>query len=289
MIKSMTGFGKASGTFLNKKITVEIKSLNSKQLDLNLRLPGIYKEKELELRSFLGKEIERGRVDVFINTESAEDTADLSINKSLAMSYYQDLKELAEATGEKTDFLALIMRMPDVLKNERPQLQPEEWQQLMEISIQAIGAFNQFRKDEGVSLKKDIVNRIELILENLKQVETFDQDRINNTREKLLKNLNEFVEKGNIDNNRFEQELIYYLEKFDITEEKVRLKTHCDYFLKTMETEASEGRKLGFITQEIGREINTIGSKANHAEIQKRVVQMKDELEKIKEQMLNVL
>jgi len=285
----MTGFGKATGIFQNKKISVEIKSLNSKQLDLNLRLPGLYKEKELEIRSLLGKEIERGRVDVFINTESADDKADLSINKSLAMSYYQDLKELAEATGEKTDFLALIMRMPDVMKNERPQLQPEEWQQLMEISSQAIQAFNQFRTDEGLSLKNDIVKRINLILENLSHIENFDGERINNTREKLLKNLNEFVEKGNIDNNRFEQELIYYLEKFDITEEKVRLKTHCAYFLKTMETESSEGRKLGFITQEIGREINTIGSKANHADIQKHVVQMKDELEKIKEQMLNVL
>lgn len=285
----MTGYGKASGEFENKKITVELRSLNSKQLDLNLRMPGMYKEKELELRSFLGKELERGRADVFINTEAELEAADYVINKSLALSYYKDIKALSDLTGDKTDILALVMRMPDVLKNEKPKFDEREWQKLLEITGIAINAFNQFRIDEGNSLKKDIESRIGFIRDNLSEIEKYDEDRINNTREKLIKNLNEFVEKNAVDKNRFEQELIYYLEKFDITEEKVRLKTHCDYFLKTMQLETSEGRKLGFISQEIGREINTIGSKANNADIQKLVVQMKDDLEKIKEQMLNIL
>ena len=289
MIKSMTGYGKASGEFENKKITVEVRSLNSKQLDLNLRMPGLYKEKELELRSFLGKELERGRADVFINTETELEAADYVINKSLALSYYNDIKALTDITGDKTDILALVMRMPEILKNEKQKFDDKEWKKLLEITGIAINAFNQFRLDEGNSLKKDIETRIGLILNNLSEIEKYDSSRISATKEKLLKTLNEFVDKNAVDHNRFEQELIYYLEKFDITEEKVRLRTHCDYFLKTMELETSEGRKLGFITQEIGREINTIGSKANNADIQKLVVQMKDDLEKIKEQMLNVL
>lgn len=289
MLRSMTGFGKATGDFENKKTTVEIRSLNSKQFDLNLRMPGIYKEKEIDLRTLLSKAIERGRVDVFITTESLLEEAEYKINSALARSYYKDVKSLAEQTGESSDILAIVMKMPDVLKNEKPQLNDNEWHKLLETFNVAVTAFNQFRDDEGKSLNKEIESRVNSILNFLKQIESFDSSRIDQVKERIKKNLFEFIDKNAIDNNRFEQELIYYIEKLDITEEKVRLKTHCDYFLETMNASSSEGRKLSFITQEIGREINTIGSKANNAEIQKIVVQMKDELEKIKEQINNVL
>jgi len=286
MMKSMTGFGKAVCELPGKKITIEIRSLNSKQLDLNLRMPSLYREKESELRSEISKQAERGKVDVGIFSESTGEASVLNINKALAKTYFNELKELAVELKEDNKILPLILKMPDVFKNEKQELDEKEWKVVKACADKAIEEFNKFRGDEGKTLQKEIGARVNTIADLLSEVRKMDENRIPSVRERLQKSVAELKEK--IDQNRFEQELIYYIEKFDITEEKVRLQTHCDYFLKTMK-EASSGRKLGFITQEIGREINTIGSKANDAGIQKTVVQMKDELEKIKEQLLNVL
>jgi uncharacterized protein (TIGR00255 family) len=291
MIKSMTGFGKSVTESPGKKITVEIRSLNSKSLDLNLRIPYLYKEKELELRSELSKQIERGKLDVTVFTESTQETLPVVINKNLAKKYYQEIKILAnELDADTTNFLSLVLKMPDVLKPEKEiaELDKNEWIVVKDTINKAIEAFQEFREDEGKVLQKEFETRIETIEDLLKEVVSKDSKRIKNIRSRIEKNLDELFEKEKIDKNRLEQELIYYIEKLDITEEKLRLKTHLDYFLKTMK-EPSGGRKLGFIAQEIGREINTIGSKANDANIQQFVVQMKDELEKIKEQLLNVL
>jgi len=291
MIKSMTGFGKSVTEIPGKKITIEIRSLNSKSFDLNLRLPYLYKEKELELRSELSKQIERGKLDVTVFTESTQETSPVVINKTLAKRYYQELKELSkEMEGEDKNFLSLVLKMPEVMKSEKEiaELDKNEWTQVKEATGKALEAFQKFRSDEGKVLEKEFKTRIDTIAKLLKEVVGNDAKRIKNIRARVEKNLEELIEKEKIDKNRLEQELIYYIEKLDITEEKLRLKTHLDYFLKTMQ-EPSGGRKLGFISQEIGREINTIGSKANDASIQKFVVEMKDELEKIKEQLLNVL
>lgn len=290
-MKSMTGFGKAIGEIPGKKVTVEIRSLNSKQLDLNLRLPYLYKEKELELRSDISKQIERGKVDITVFTESTLDVLPVSINKLLAKNYYKELKTLSKELEEgDQNLLALVLKMPDVMKAEREivELDETEWKQVRTTVDKAIEAFQKFRSDEGNTLANEFVNRIALIDNLLSEVIKMDAPRVENIRTRIKNNLAEAIEKEKIDQNRFEQELIYYIEKLDITEEKLRLKTHIDYFIITMK-EPGSGRKLGFITQEIGREINTIGSKANDAIVQKLVVQMKDELEKIKEQLLNVL
>jgi uncharacterized protein (TIGR00255 family) len=290
MIKSMTGFGKAIGEWGNKKITIEIRSLNSKQMDLNVKLPTLYRSKELELRSFISKHTERGRVDVSIYVENGIEENVAIINTSLVESYIEQLKEIANKTNTQTDnLLAIAMRMPDVYKQEREELNEEEWQYVMNRVEEAIAAFNQYRTDEGKILLNDFTERINNIVSLLKEIEELEQLRIEQIRNRIKKNLYEFIPEEAIDKNRFEQELIYYIEKLDITEEKVRLRAHCDYFLEALKSPQAEGRKLGFIAQEIGREINTIGSKANDANIQKFVVQMKDELEKIKEQSLNVL
>ena len=289
MIRSMTGFGKALGEKADKKIIVEVRSLNSKQLDLNLRLPGIYKEKELELRADIGKELERGKVDVSISVWNEEETTPIKINKALAINYYNELKSLAKDLHEVNNhYLPLIIRMPNVMQSEKQEFDESEWKQIRSAIDKAIKELDKFRSDEGKVLEKELDNRIHIIADLLSEAEKLDGKRIETLKKRLQKNILEVVEKDKIDQNRFEQELIYYIEKLDITEEKLRLKTHCDYFLKTMK-EDSSGRKLGFITQELGREINTIGSKANDANMQKLVVQMKDELEKIKEQLLNVL
>ena len=291
MIKSMTGFGKASCELPDKKITVEVRSLNSKQLDLNVRMPGVYRVKELELRSEIAKAVDRGKVDLSISYEITGDIKTATINKTLAKNYYNELKSLAEDLQENTgNYLPLILKMPDVLRpeKEKQELDENEWGQVKSCIDEALGALNKFRNDEGNTLSKEFDKGINAIKNLLKEVELFDSKRVIALRERIQKNISEFVEKEKIDQNRFEQELIYYIEKIDITEEKVRLKMHSDYFLKTMQ-EVSSGRKLGFISQEIGREINTIGSKANDVNIQQAVVQMKDELEKIKEQLLNVL
>jgi|APLak6261661892_1056031.scaffolds.fasta_scaffold17427_2 uncharacterized protein (TIGR00255 family) len=289
--KSMTGFGKATHEIPGKKITVEIRSLNSKQLDLNLRIPYLYKEKELELRTEIGKQLERGKVDVTVFTETTQESTPTSLNKTLAKAYFNELKSLSEELNEGTEnLLSIVVKMPDVLKAEREtvELDEKEWNEVKATVNRAIEAFQKFRDDEGKTLENEFNNRIGIIAKLLNEVLKLDDARVTNIKNRIKNNLEEVIDTNKIDQNRFEQELIYYIEKLDITEEKLRLKTHLDYFNETMK-EPGSGRKLGFISQEIGREINTIGSKANDAGMQKMVVQMKDELEKIKEQLLNVL
>jgi uncharacterized protein (TIGR00255 family) len=289
--KSMTGFGKATHEIPGKKITVEIRSLNSKQLDLNLRIPYLYKEKELELRTEIGKQLERGKVDVTVFTETTQESTPTSLNKTLAKAYFNELKSLSQELNEGTEnLLSIVVKMPDVLKAEREtvELDEKEWNEVKATVNRAIEAFQKFRDDEGKSLENEFNNRIGIIAKLLNEVLQLDDARVTNIKNRIKNNLEEVIDTNKIDQNRFEQELIYYIEKLDITEEKLRLKTHLNYFNDTMK-EPGSGRKLGFISQEIGREINTIGSKANDAGMQKMVVQMKDELEKIKEQLLNVL
>lgn len=289
MIQSMTGFGKANRDLAGISVSVEIKSLNSKGLDLNLRLPSVYREKELELRAELGKLLERGKIDVSINLESKSEDSSVKINNQLALNYHKQLKELAVLIKEEDrSLLSEVLKMPDVVKNEKKELDEEEWKYIKEAVSEAVKNLQQFRKEEGASIAKDFEKQIGSICDTLKRIEELDPKRIENIKSRISKNLNEYIPAESVDKNRFEQELIYYIEKIDINEEKVRLKTHCDYFITTMKEPAS-GRKLNFIAQEIGREINTIGSKANDASIQKLVVLMKDELEKIKEQTNNVL
>ncbi|MCU0432075.1 MAG: YicC family protein [Bacteroidia bacterium] len=286
----MTGFGKAVCELPQKKVTVEIRSLNSRQLDLNMRMPSQYREKEAEVRSELSRTTERGKVDFSVYSETSAEGSNSLINTTLFQAYYKEMERIAASVGQPNhaDILQIVMRMPDVMKQERQEFDETEWAQVSVTIKQAVESFNNFRETEGKVLASEFEQRIGLILAKLAEIHVLDPQRISAVRERLQKALHENVGGDKIDQNRFEQELIYYLEKFDITEEKLRLQTHCEYFLQTM-NEASSGRKLGFITQEIGREINTIGSKANDAAIQKIVVQMKDELEKIKEQLLNVL
>ena len=287
----MTGFGKAECECQNRKIVIEIKSLNSKQLDINARIPNGYRSKEIEIRSLISVRLKRGKVDFSINVENVGEASGFTINKSLIEKYYSELKELDLGLEDKnsSDYLSVLMRMPEVLISERDEMSDEEWQLLKEAIVEAIDKVDEFRVEEGKSLETDIIKRIQNILELLIKVEPFEKLRIENLRKKIKKDLYEFVEKEDIDKNRFEQELVYYQDKLDITEEKVRLKKHCEYFIETLNEPASQGKKLSFISQEIGREINTLGSKANDANIQKIVVQMKDELEKIKEQLFNIL
>jgi uncharacterized protein (TIGR00255 family) len=288
-MKSMTGFGKSVCELPQKKVTIEIRSLNSKQLDLNVRMPSLYRDKESEVRSELSKFVERGKVDCSIFAEGISDTGLATINHTLANAYHKELKKLSEEFGEeRKDFLSLIVRMPDVLKQDKQELDENEWKLIFASVKVAMEAFGKFREDEGKVLENELTTRIGIIHTKLAEVAVLDPARATAVRERLQKNLSEAAGAENVDKNRFEQELIYYLEKLDITEEKLRLQTHLDYFIQTMK-EPGAGRKLGFIAQEIGREINTIGSKANDAGIQMIVVQMKDELEKIKEQLLNVL
>ena len=295
MIKSMTGFGKSILEMDAKKLTVEIKSLNSKQLDINTRIAGPFREKELEIRAELSRAIERGKVDFSIYVDNNGDMAGMAINKPLVRKYYSDLRELANELNEPENLalLPVIARMPDVIKAEREELDETEWQQVNIAIHEALAQFDAFRLQEGALLEKDMVKRVALILKLLQEVEPFEKRRIMMLRERMMRNQAEYREANTntekFDENRFEQELFYFLEKLDITEEKVRLRKHCDYFGETLADPASNGRKLGFIMQEIGREINTLGSKANDADIQKIVVQMKDELEKIKEQLANIL
>ena len=285
----MTGFGKATKEFKNKTVTVEIRSLNSKNLDLSLRLSSTYRDKEHELKSEITKLLERGKVDLSIYVESKQAETPVEINTDLAKSYYEKLKQLASELNEPTtNLMSYILKMPDVLKSERKEPNEQDWNDIHSVVLTAIEGLNKFRSDEGKSIEIDFETRIGLIAESLEKIKEYDAVRVKNIKDRIKKNLEEFVGKDKIDNNRFEQELIYYIEKLDINEEKVRLKTHLDYFIKTMK-EPAGGRKLNFIGQEIGREINTIGSKANDAEMQKLVVLMKDELEKIKEQTNNVL
>lgn len=285
----MTGFGKASKEFADKTISVEIRSLNSKNVDLSLRLSSMYREYETELRNEVAKQLERGKIDLSVYVESKTEEAPVEINIPLAKEYHKKIKALAVELNEPvSDILQQVLKMPDVLKAERKEPDESEWKEIKAVITKAIDDLNRFRNDEGRSIEADFKTRISGIEDCLEKIKELDATRIKAIRERINGNLNEIIGADKIDKNRFEQELIYYIEKLDINEEKVRLKTHLDYFLKTMQ-EPAGGRKLNFIAQEIGREINTIGSKANDAGIQKLVVVMKDELEKIKEQTNNVL
>lgn len=286
MIHSMTGFGKACLQLPTKKITVEVKSLNSKNLDLNVRLPLTYREKELPLRNVIAQELERGKVDFSLYCEiTAEETSN-KINGPIVLSYIKQMQEIIP-DADATELMKMAVRMPDALKVERVELDENEWTEIEKVIKEALVNINEFRLSEGRSLENDFRIRIANINDALQQVIELDHERIVTVKERLRNNLQEL--QVTVDENRFEQEVIYYLEKMDITEEKVRLTKHLEYFLETLNGKEANGRKLGFISQEMGREINTMGSKSNHAEMQKLVVRMKDELEKIKEQVLNVL
>ena len=291
MIKSMTGYGKAIAETPRKKITIEIKSLNSKQLDLNTKIPWIYKEKEPEIRTIISQKLDRGKIDFTIYIDSVDEEIATVINKTAVKNYYRQFKDIASDLDIKLDdqIFSAIMKLPETLKTEKNEIPEEEWDLIRNQILESVKILDLYRTEEGNSIMSDMEKCIEKIVSLLEKIGTFEEGRLKKVREKLNSMLEENAGLENIDKNRFEQELIYYIEKFDINEEKVRLKTHCDYFTGTMKTESPNGKLLNFICQEIGREINTIGSKANDASIQKLVVMMKDELEKIKEQTLNVL
>jgi len=287
----MTGFGKATCEYEGKKIVVEIKSLNSKQLDLSLKIAPAYRNKELDIRTEILQKLERGKIDVAIYIDNSGKDAAAQINQSAFLSYLQQVKTLSKnlELPEPTNWFDLLLRLPDVLKTENIELEENEWQALKEIIYKAVEQVVSFRIQEGKSLENVFLTKISNIGDLLEKVSPYETERIEKIRSRLEDNLQALSDKVNYDQNRLEQELIYYIEKLDINEEKVRLKNHLNYFLETMKLEPSPGKKLGFIAQEIGREINTLGAKANHSEIQKIVVKMKDELEQIKEQVLNVL
>ena len=289
MLRSMTGFGKAEGIVGKRKYTVEVRSLNSKQLDLNLRIPSMFREKELDIRTWLSDRIQRGKADLLVYYESLEVEKRMTLNIPLIEAYYADLKAMSDRVGmPDSDFLNSIMRIPDVLKQENSELEEYEWKGLMNIVEEAYKKFDGYRSVEGDKLAKDFEMRVELIRKTREALQEPIKARNEKVREKLRNNLEELIPADKVDQNRFEQELIYYLERLDISEENQRLETNCQHFEEELKGDAS-GKKLGFISQEIGREINTIGSKANDAEMQRLVVVMKDELEKIKEQINNVL
>ncbi|GAA4280443.1 YicC family protein [Gaetbulibacter aestuarii] len=281
----MTGYGKSVVQMPTKKITIELKSLNSKNLDLNARMPSIYREKELAIRKLLADALERGKIDFSIYVEATADDTSTQINTPVVKQYMNQLREVVP--GDDLELLKMAVRFPDALNTVREEIDETEWEAIKKEIILAVEDLNAHRLDEGKVLEADFKNRVENIRALLEEVAAMDSDRIKAVRERLLKGVEELKEK--YDENRFEQELVYYIEKFDITEEKVRLKNHLDYFTESLNSKDSNGKKLGFISQEMGREINTIGSKSNYAPMQQLVVQMKDELEKIKEQLLNVL
>lgn len=290
MILSMTGFGKAVVEMNDKKITAEIKSLNSKQLDLTIRIPQQYRECELPLRSLVAAELERGKVDLAITVESNAGTSQSIINKSLAFEYKRQIEDLAQEIGvpEPEDWYSVLLRMPDIMKTEMPDMNDAEKVALNDAVSNAIKELVAFRTQEGNRLELFFKEKIENIQQLLNEVPKYEQERIEKIRGRIVDAL-EKLKNEDYDKNRLEQEMIFYIEKLDITEEKLRLQNHLDYFLSTMETGHGQGKKLGFISQEMGREINTLGSKANHAELQRIVVRMKDQLEQIKEQVLNVM
>ncbi|RSK41671.1 YicC/YloC family endoribonuclease [Mangrovimonas spongiae] len=285
MIQSMTGYGKTVVQLPTKKISLEIKSLNSKNLDLNARMPSVYREKELEIRKRIAAVLNRGKVDFSLYMEITGEDTSSQINKTVVKEYIKQLKEVVD--GDETELLKMAVRLPDAVTTERDEIDDDEWKTISDAIDETLKKIEQYRIDEGKSLETDFINRVKNISQLLDDVIAIDPERIEGVRARLEKGIAEIKEK--VDENRFEQELVYYIEKYDITEEKVRLKNHLDYFLKVLNSKESNGKKLGFIGQEMGREINTIGSKSNYAPMQKLVVQMKDELEKIKEQLLNVL
>ena len=291
MIKSMTGYGKAEFESGNKKITLELKSLNSKQLDINSRLPMLYREKDLIIRKEISEKLIRGKVDFSLFLENLGTESNSAINESIVTAYFNQLSAIQTKLGlpVSEQIMQNVMRLPDTVKTVYEELDENEWLIIFANIQKVITTLDEFRVQEGAALEKDIRSNIADIQQLLSQIEPFEKQRIENVKTKIQDGLNEIALNGNMDKNRFEQELIYYLEKLDINEEKVRLTNHCEYFLETLDNTQDVGKKLGFIAQEIGREINTIGSKANESNIQRLVVQMKDALERIKEQLLNVL
>lgn len=291
MIKSMTGYGKATAEYNDKKITVELRSVNSKQLDTAIRVPAAYREKEAELRAELLK-LQRGKVELFVTVDSSKGISQVQINENLFVDYFRQIKNIGQQVGVDTaspEIIRTIIHLPEVLSSDKKEVSEEEIDTLIICLKEAIEQFERFRVQEGKVLAEDILQRISNIENLLTKVEPYEKNRIETIKNRISNSLEETIPAASIDKNRFEQEVIYYLEKIDITEEKVRLKQHCIYFSETATKEDSPGRKLSFISQEIGREINTLGSKANEVNIQQLVVQMKDELEKVKEQLLNVL
>ncbi|HCQ11919.1 YicC/YloC family endoribonuclease [Flavobacterium sp.] len=286
MIQSMTGFGKASLQLPTKKITVEIKSLNSKGLDLNTRMPSVFREMELGLRNQLSQKLERGKIDFSLYVEITGEETSSKINVPIIKGYINQMKAVLP-NADETELMKMAVRMPDALKTERDEIDENDWKEIQTVIDQSLENMMQFRRDEGVALEKEFLHRIANIMTLMNNAVAYDAERIETVKTRLKTALDEL--QANVDQNRFEQELIFYLEKYDITEEKVRLENHLNYFIETLAGTEANGRKLGFITQEMGREINTMGSKSNHSEMQKLVVMMKDELEKIKEQVLNVL
>ncbi|MCP9611928.1 YicC/YloC family endoribonuclease [Coprobacter tertius] len=290
MIQSMTGFGKAVAELPNRKITVEIKSLNSKQLDLSTRIPSIYREKEMEIRSEIARRLERGKIDFNIYVESIGKESNSQINKPVVEGYYRQIKDVSENLGIAlpSDWFQVLLRMPDAVKTEIVELDKEETDTLLQTVKKAIDQLQEFRIQEGEMLQKLFYEKIGNIAALLKETTPFEKERIEKIKARIHDALSK-IENFDYDKNRFEQEMIFYIEKLDINEEKHRLDNHLKYFIETMENGKGQGKKLGFISQEIGREINTLGSKSNHVELQKIVVRMKDELEQIKEQVLNVM
>lgn len=287
MILSMTGFGKAEINTQNKKLTIEIKSLNSKQIDMSVRMPSAYRQKELSVRKTVAQSLNRGKIDVALFVEQTHSELSATINSEVVKAYYSDLKGIAKELDNTDDIMSSIMRLPDVLKSKKEEIDESEWTQIESLLSQAIDAITNYRADEGRILAEDFALRIENIRTSLNEIAAYEKSRIEKIKGSIREKIDEL--KVSADENRFEQELIYYIEKLDITEEITRLNLHLNYFIEVMQSANSQGKKLGFICQEIGREINTIGSKSNDATMQQEVVKMKDELEKIKEQILNVL
>ena len=291
MIQSLTGFGKATCEYGNKKIVVEVKSLNSKQLDISTRVSGLYREKDIEIRNELSQQLERGKIDFALYIDNSGKESVTLINQSVVVAYYQQIKQLSENIGieEPSNWFDVLLRLPDALKTETVDMDENEWIEIRKAMKIAIEQLQSFRIQEGKSLENVFNAKIARIGELLDQVAIYEAERVEKIKSRLEENLQSLSDKIDYDKNRLEQELIFYIEKLDVNEEKVRLRTHLNYFIETMQHEKSPGKKLGFIAQEIGREVNTLGSKSNHSEMQKIVVLMKDELEQIKEQVLNVL
>lgn len=291
MVKSMTGFGKAQVELDGRLVTIEVKCINSKQLDLNLKLPAAYRDREPEIRAVAQQKLERGKIDISVSVEYAGAEANFVLNKPVVISYYRQLKDLVRELPEEEagGLLQAALRMPDVLKSDKDEPGEEEWAIFLASYSGAVEKADEFRAREGAALALDFQARISRILQLLGEVSPYEEGRISSLRRKITGQINDLMGNVEFDKNRLEQEMIYYLEKLDITEEKVRLRKHCDYFLETLSDEDSNGKKLGFIAQEIGREVNTLGSKANEVNIQKLVILMKDELEKVKEQLNNIL
>ncbi len=291
MLLSMTGFGRATNTISDKTITVEVRSLNSKFTDIRFKMPQAYKEKEHVLRKLIADKAKRGKIDVTVDLKSLNGEGEYALNQALFTKYYKELHQLSkELSMPPADIMQAILRIPNVVSSPEEAVDESEWQAVLDTINDALNNFTSFRMEEGAAMEKDCRARIESILQLLSELEPMESERVTRLRQKINKHMEEYVGKDNIDANRFEQEILYYLEKIDITEEKVRLAQHCKYFLEVLDSkETIKGRKINFISQEMGREINTLGSKANSSEIQRSVVKMKDELEKIKEQVLNTI